>query len=73
MRARRGYCCVLEDAEGKELILTTFSPEDQEALLNFTIFISTFQLLKWTKGMGAEKIYIHKMFRIVNSLIRNTH
>ena len=30
LRARRGCCCVLEEAEGKELILTTFSPEDQE-------------------------------------------
>ena len=32
LRARRGCCCVLEDAEGKELILTTLSPEDQESV-----------------------------------------
>ena len=32
LRARRGCCCVLEDAEGKSLISTTLSPEDQESV-----------------------------------------
>ena len=32
LRARRGCCCLLEEAEGKKLILTTLSPEDQESV-----------------------------------------
>ena len=30
--ARRGCCCVLEEADGKSLISTTLSPEDQESV-----------------------------------------